>query len=1143
LHMEKGKYHTNTGWIIVLVGCVLLGGIAFTQFITRYGENLERTRLQALADTAASSFDTDTVSKLQGSRKDTGMDSFNRIRDQLKRIQTANPNLRFVYLIALKNERLVFLADAEPPLSSDYSPPGDVYADAPPGAYRVFESHASIIEGPYSDKWGEWVTGFAPLVHPGTGRTIAVLGLDFDAEYWRNSISRYRWFGITVTVMNTVIMMMLAFGIYFQRGYNLRISHLNEELSQELNKRKKMEEALCESEDKYRTIIEASQDLIYTTDMNGIFTYANPKLEKRLDYETGELRGKSFAQITAPEYIDVLRNYFRKAMKGEHIPVYEADLVRKDGIKVPVEFNATTLFDRHGRPSGHYGIGRDITERKKTERERREYELRLASIINFQPDATLAIDTEGKIIAWNRAIEDMTGVGAAEMLGKGSHEYAVPFYGNRRPILIDFVFSWNDEIEKQYSYIKKEGDTLFTETAVPFVRGKNRILWAKASPLYDTEGKIVGAIESIRDVTERKHSEEALRLSEERYRTILEEMEDGYQEVDLSGNFTFFNESFRRIFGYPREELMGSNFKRYAADEETADKVYVAYNHMFSTGNPIKRLEWDIITKDGIRRTVEFSASLLRDSTGHRKGFRGIVRDVTDRKVAEEQYRIIADSSPGGVYIVQDGRICFANPQIPAYSGYPEEELLGSRILDYVHPEDRESVKNNARKMLRGEISSPYEYRIVDQRGKTRWLMETVVPISYRGRQAVLGNTMDITEQKEAEEEKARLREQLVKSQKMEAIGTLAGGIAHDFNNLLMGILGQASLLSLGMEEGHPYRERLKGIEDLVQSGAHLTRQLLGFARGGRYELRTTDLNELLEKISVMFIRTRKEIVLHRELGEGLWTVDADRGQIEQVLMNLFVNAWQAMPGGGNLDLGTQNVFLDEKYVQPYGLSPGNYVKIMVTDSGTGMDEKTIQRIFEPFFTTKEMGRGTGLGLSIVYGIIRGHKGIINVYSEKGHGTTFSIYLPASRGDVSQEKDRPGKLLYGTETILVVDDEDMIVNVTKDMLEGLGYNVLTAGSGSEALEICRSRMNGVDAVILDMIMPGMSGGETFERLKEFRPDIRVILSSGYSLNGQATGIMAKGCRAFLQKPFMIRDLSQVVRRVLDDHQVEDRRPG
>jgi len=251
---------------------------------------------------------------------------------------------------------------------------------------------------------------------------------------------------------------------------------------------------------------------------------------------------------------------------------------------------------------------------------------------------------------------------------------------------------------------------------------------------------------------DRKRTEEALKQSEEKYRTILDEIEDGYQEVDLAGNFTFCNDSFCKIFGYGRNELIGSNYRRYAADERTADRVYRAYNQMYKTGNPLKRFEWDILTQNGIRRSIEFSASLLRDEEGHRRGFRGIVRDVTDRKLVEEQYRTMADNAQMGVYIAQDSRLCFVNPRILKYSGYPEMELIGERVLYFVHSDDWEMVREKSRKMLAGELTAPYEYRIVDKNNHVKWLTETVTPISYRGRSAVLGNTMDTTKRKQAEE-------------------------------------------------------------------------------------------------------------------------------------------------------------------------------------------------------------------------------------------------------------------------------------------------------------------------------------------------------------------------------------------------------
>jgi len=282
-----------------------------------------------------------------------------------------------------------------------------------------------------------------------------------------------------------------------------------------------------------------------------------------------------------------------------------------------------------------------------------------------------------------------------------------------------------------------------------------------------------------------------------------------------------------------------------------------------------------------------------------------------------------------------------------------------------------------------------------------------------------------------------------------------------------------------------------------------------------------------------MFGRTKKEISLYRRFEKNLWTVEVDRGQVEQVYLNLFVNAWQAMPGGGKLYLDTQNIILNEIQCSLYSLKPGKYVKVSITDTGVGMDEATKQRAFEPFFTTKGMGRGTGLGLASTYGIIKNHGGTINLYSEKGKGTTFTIYLPASEKVPIEEKMILGEVLGGTETILFIDDQDIIIKVGKEMLNALGYKVLLAKSGKEALEVFEKNKEKIDLVILDMIMPVMSGGEVYNMLKNISPHIKVILSSGYSMEGQAAEILKRGCNGFIQKPFNVGDLSKKIREVLD----------
>jgi CheY-like chemotaxis protein len=378
---------------------------------------------------------------------------------------------------------------------------------------------------------------------------------------------------------------------------------------------------------------------------------------------------------------------------------------------------------------------------------------------------------------------------------------------------------------------------------------------------------------------------------------------------------------------------------------------------------------------------------------------------------------------------------------------------------------------------------------------------------------------------------------QILQAQKIEAIGTLAGGIAHDFNNLLMAVQGNASLMLMDIDPSNPHYERIKSIENQVQSGSKLTSQLLAYARKGRYDVKPTDLNKLVKETAETFGRTRKEITIRQELTPDLCSIEADRGQIEQVLMNLFVNASDAMPGGGDLFLKTSNITHSEMQGKLLDPAPGKYVLLAVADTGIGMDKKTMERIFDPFFTTKELGRGTGLGLASVYGIVRGHKGYIDVQSEQRKGTTLTVYLPASEREVREPAKRVERVIRGTETILLVDDEEFILEVGEKILKALGYKVLVAEGGKKAVEIYKEKGEEIDMVILDMVMPQMGGGETFDMLKGIHPNLKVLLSSGYSIDGQATEIMKRGCSGFIQKPFTIKELSQKLREILDKKKI------
>ena len=498
---------------------------------------------------------------------------------------------------------------------------------------------------------------------------------------------------------------------------------------------------------------------------------------------------------------------------------------------------------------------------------------------------------------------------------------------------------------------------------------------------------------------------------------------------------------------------------------------------------------------------------------------------------SEERFRFAMNHIPGTLWTVdRELRFALSKGQGLVTIGLQPDQVVGMSLYDFFQTKDTDHAAIAAhRRALLGETVD-YEYA---HQGVT--FRTTLSPIYDSGGKitGVAGIALDVTERKRMEEEKAKLEGLIQQTQKLEALGILAGGIAHDFNNLLMGIQGHASLVLLDLDPSHPHYERLKSIKEQVQSGADLAKQLLGFARGGRYDVKPADMNDILKKTSSMFGRTKKEISIHRKYEKDLWTVEVDRGQMEQVFMNLYVNAWQAMPGGGEIYLETENVLLDDEQAFPYAVTPGKYVKISVTDTGTGMDEKTRERIFDPFFTTKGMGRGTGLGLATVYGIIKGHKGMINVDSEPGHGTTFTIYLPASEKEVEKEKTATGTIARGTETILLVDDEKMVLEVSRELLEFLGYRVYAAGSGQEAIAVYMEKKTKIDMVLLDMIMPGISGGETFDRLREINSGIKVLLSSGYSIEGEAQEILGRGCNGFIQKPFHLEKLSQKVREMLD----------
>jgi len=526
----------------------------------------------------------------------------------------------------------------------------------------------------------------------------------------------------------------------------------------------------------------------------------------------------------------------------------------------------------------------------------------------------------------------------------------------------------------------------------------------------------------------------------------------------------------------------------------------------------------------------------LYDKKGRIKGVVTTAFDITKRKLAEKaliesekQYRFLVENLSLGVALIDlDHNVIMTNEAHAKMFNKHPNELIGKKCFQEF--EKREKVCSHCPGVLAINTGQAAKVETAGVRDDGSKFAVRICAFPVFGSNDTVTGFIEIVEDIT---EKNELEAQLQMSQKMEAIGTLAGGIAHDFNNLLMAIEGNASLMFKDIDSSHPHCERLKSIEKQIQSGVKLTSQLLGYARKGRYEVIPLSFNQIVNETSDTFGQTKKEIVIHKKLAEDLFAIEADHGQIEQVLLNLFVNAADAMPRGGDLYLETKNITKKALKNKPYKPTADKYVLLIVKDTGIGMDKSIIEHIFEPFFTTKEMGRGTGLGLASVYGIIKAHGGYIDVESKEKHGTTFRVYLPVAKRKIKKVIKTSDEFIKGTGTVLLVDDEEIIRDVFKDMLETIGYKVFSAKDGKEAIEIYRKNQNNIDIVLLDMIMPNIGGGEAYDRLKEINPDIKVLLSSGYSIDSEATEILNRGCNSFIQKPFNINELSGKIKKILN----------
>ncbi|MFP4475746.1 MAG: PAS domain S-box protein [Desulfatibacillaceae bacterium] len=874
--------------------------------------------------------------------------------------------------------------------------------------------------------------------------------------------------------------------------------------------------ALMESEARYRQLVKYAPAAIYEFDYDSAaFRNVNDLMCEYTGYSREELLAMSPPDLLTESSATVFLDRLDRVRRG--LPVSETvelEIVKKDGQTLWGLLNARFIKDETGRPCRATAVVHDITERKTTEQALLKARTEWENIFQAIGQPAFTMDPALTVTAVNRAMVLTAGQPESELVGKKCWEI-FPGCGHSGGAC--------DIAPRMAQGFEHRMETEVSSDSSDYV--------VSCTPVLDSRGEVERIIHIATDISDRRQAEEALRASEARFRAIAENAMDWIFCKDTDLRYTYVNPAMANALGMEINDIL----------KGTADELFDERTVELTMRSDLKALEGDVSINDvnikirGDIRAFHLIKVPLRDDDGSIRGVSGIVRDVTEKRRAEQalqeserKYRALFEQMADAAFVAdaETGILLDVNRQAETLMGMGRKRLVGLH-QSALHPRNHEKrYKDIFRHHVEQGRGTSIETFIQRADGAHVPVVIDATLMEMGGRRVVIGLFRDLTEQR-------KLETQLHNSQKMEALGTLAGGIAHDFNNLLMGVQGNVSLMLLDQEPGSHSVERLKSIEEYVRAANLLTRQLLGFARGGRYESRPTDLVGLVEKAARMFGRTRKEVRIIVEASPGPHVVDVDRTQIEQVLLNILVNAWQAMPGGGEISIAVENVKLDMDEATAIGVPLGKYAHLSLADTGTGMDEDVLGKVFDPFFTTKDRDRGTGLGLASAYGIVKSHGGTIAAQSRTGRGSIFHVYLPAVDGPAfDDDMEDTGEVAFGKGTVLLVDDEGMILETTRDMIKALGYRVICAESGSQALEIYRDRGREIDIVILDLVMPEMGGDQVYRELKAFDPGVRVLLSSGYSQDGAATSTVLRECDGFIQKPFDLSSLSTRIHSVL-----------
>lgn len=880
-------------------------------------------------------------------------------------------------------------------------------------------------------------------------------------------------------------------------------------------------------------IINTAGALIVGLAPEGRITLFNEQCERTTGFQAAEIIGRKLWEGLLPQrYISRVKAVFDELASQNQPNSYENPWLTREGRERLISWRNTPILDAEGNVREIIAIGLDITEHRATELAIRESEQRHRLLFNSIADAVfvfelLADGMPGQFLAVNDSACTIFGYSREELLKLSPRDLDAPEELPEVQALMRRLLE-EEHIIFEQEHLTREGRVLPTEVS---------------AHLLQYEGR-TAVLSIARDITERRQAQQDLLASEILYATTVDALEEWIHVVDADLQIIMVNGALLEVC----RQLGQPSFRNSMGLEEwfpfLTEQILDQYRQVLTTGKPIHDTHSQVIcgrrfVTENSRVPVFEGSQVVRIVT--------VMRDVTARVQAEEEwqrlnrrYELLADSQVVGTFILQDDQIVFANRSLHEKLGYDEGELVGGHPLEAVVAEERDKVVACWRSLAAGDYPwLDFETQLMTRTGERLWVhiwaQDTGI---FDGAKTLIGHVVDITETRE-------LRLQLEHSQRLEALGTLAGGVAHEFNNLLQAIMMNASLLQMNMEVGSSDRDRVGSIIERTEHGATLTEQLLAFSRRTTVTTEPVDLNALIEDTCRMLHRTlQHQIVVETALDCDVPNLNGDPARLKQVLVNLALNARDAMPEGGVLSFCTACVEVDEVLSrQVPGLGRREYVVLSVSDTGQGMDEATAARVFEPFFTTKQVSKGTGLGLSIVHGIVEAHGGVVRLETHPGQGTRFDIYLPL--GEVSQEAKVESRVKEeetggGTETVLIVDDEVEVLQIAREALEYYGYRVLTATDGFEALALFEQHPQDVDLVILDLIMPGMSGQEVLTQLLRRRPALPVMIASGYTpvhQDQEGEGVLAN---RYLSKPYSLHELLEAVRCLLDEAKGEEK---